>query len=215
MTLTRDFVLAYLAEAMQDSPILRGYTWLPGKRQFRCTTAAGFQDLIFSISAYEDAVWAELHLGLRLSAVEDVVLHFTRTLPGFHPDAHTVILSEGKLIGQPYLRHEVRHTTDLDALAAQWLDFWQAQAQPFLDAHFHLTGVDRLLNQNLAGKSPYLPNPAHRYLKGLVVAKLLQRPRFEQLVPQYRAYLAQTPTGSLLLTDFDRLAGYLLKMSLN
>lgn len=215
MTLTEDFVLLYLAEALQPFFKPQGYLYLPGKKQFRRSDEQGFQNLILSVAPYDDAVLLEFHFGLRLHAVENIVQRFTRTLPGFYPDAHTCILSEGRLTGRPYLRHTCRHTEDLDKALHHLRMLWTHRAEPYLDEHYSLEGVDLLLNARPDLPSIYLPNPAHRYLKGLVVARLLQREDFESLARTYAEGLRQTPTGDLLSEDYQRLWGYLRQMSFN
>jgi len=215
MTLQADFVLAYLGEELKPALLADGYRWLPAKHQFRANTDHGFRNLILSVAPYDDVVLIESHLGLRLDPVEDIVKRFTRTLPGFYPDAHTILISEGKLTGHPYLRHRAASSDDLDLVIGHLLEFWQQKGRPFLAAHDSLASVDSLLNQHPGQPSPYLPNQAHRCLKGIVVARLIQRPDFETLAQQHEAALAQTPTGSLLMAGYRRLVGYLRQMSFN
>jgi hypothetical protein len=215
MTLSADFVLAYLGEELAPALQADGYQWLPAKRQFRAKTDHGFRNLILSVAPYQDATLIEGHLGLRLDPIEDIVKRFTRTLPGFYPDAHSILVSEGKLIAQPYLRHHASDSDELDRVIGHLLDFWQKQGHPFLAKHDSLAAVDQLLNQHPMRPSPYLPNQAHRCLKGIVAARLVQRPDFEALAEQHEAALAQTPTGSLLMAGYRRLVGYLRQISLN
>ena len=82
MTLTRDFTLVYLGEALSTCFADFGYSFLLAKRQFRLDNPTGFKNVIFSVSPYEDAVWLEFHFGVRIHAVEDIVQRFTRSLPG-------------------------------------------------------------------------------------------------------------------------------------
>lgn len=215
MTLTPDFVYAYLSESLTPHLAPEGYHWLTHKHQFRAKTTHGFRNLIFSVSPYDDLVLIEWHLGLRFDAVEDIVKRFTRTLPGFYPDAHTVIISQGKLLGQPYLRHEARNTQELDQVLARCLHFWQEHGATFLTAHHLLRHVDELLNQSPHIPSMYLPNRANRCLKGITVARLIQRADFDELSTIYAKELLKTSTGSLLIDGYHRLVGYLRKLSLN
>lgn len=215
MTLSADFVLAYLGEALTPALQMDGYQWLPAKRQFRANTDHGFRNLILSIAPYDDAVLIESHLGLRLDPVEDIVKRFTRTLPGFYPDAHSILISEGKLTAQPYLRHHASDSDELDRVIEHLLDFWRQQGRPFLAGHDSLASVDQLLNLHPMRPSPYLPNQAHRCLKGIVAARLVQRADFDALAEQHEAALAQTPTGSLLMEGYRRLVGYLRQVSFN
>lgn len=215
MTLTRDFVFAYLSDALRAPLAEAGYHWLAGKNQFRQDTPEGFRNLILSVSPYDDAVLVETHLGLRVDAIEELVLRFTRTLPGFYPDAHSVLISQAKLLGRAFMRHAVQDTDELDEVAEALLAFWQQDGQPFLQTHHSLQGVDDLLNVAPDEPCPYLPNQAHRCLKGLTVARLVQRTDFEQLAELYDQALLRTPTGSLLIDGYRRLRGYLRGMSFN
>jgi hypothetical protein len=215
MTLSSEFVFTYLSDALAPALKADGYRWLPQKHQFRTETKHGFRNLILSVAPYDDLVLIEGHLGLRLDPIEDIVKQFTRTLPGFYPDAHSALISEGKLLGQPYLRHEAKDSDQLDAVAEHLLHFWRAKGHAFLAQYDTLHGIDHLLNHDPTRPSLYLPNQAHRCLKGVVVARLMQRPDFDELASQHATALAQTPTGSLLMDGYQRLVGYLRQLSLN
>ncbi len=215
MNLDKEFVLAYIFESLSPWFAEHGYQALPQKQQFRRQKTSGFTNCIFSISVYEDVVWIELHMGIRLEAVEGMVHRFTRGLPKFASDAHTVIFSEGKWKGQPYLRHEARGIDELDQFITHCKELLSEEGFSFLDEHFTLSGVDTLLNGPESEAKRFHPNPAHRFIKGLVTARLLQRTDFMQLADEYEKKLLLTPTGSLLQNGFRRLRAYLEAMSLN
>ncbi|MEM9987594.1 MAG: hypothetical protein AAF804_21085 [Bacteroidota bacterium] len=215
MNLDKAFVLEYLFDSLGPWFHDHGYQALPQKQQFRQQTEAGFTNCIFSVAAYDDAVWIEFHLGIRLEAVEGIVHRFTRGVPKFASDAHTVIFSEGKWKRQPYLRHEVKEVDALDQLIKHGQTFLAQEGLPFLEEHCTLSGVDALLNGPESEAKRFHPNPAHRFIKGLVVRRLLQDPDFSELADAYERKLLLTPTGSLLQDGFRRLRSYLEKMSLN
>jgi len=215
MTLTREFVFAYLSDGLKTEMEQAGYTWLEGLNQFRKTAPQGFTNFILSVSTYEDGAMVEAHVGMQLKAIEEWGQRFTRSLPGFYADAHTVIISEGKLKNKAFLRHFVADTDQLDSLVTHLVAFWYEYAQPFYEDHFSLKGVDQLLNAEPDKPSRFHPNPAHGFLKGIVAAKLVQRYDFELLVSAYEKALGRTPTGPQLLAGYKKLVQHLRAFSVN
>jgi hypothetical protein len=195
MTLDREFVLLYLAELLQPTLADQHFMWLEHKNQFRRDLEAGFQNFILSVSPYDDLVIVDAHFGLRHDGIEDLVGPFTRSLTGWRPDAHTLIISYGKLIGDPYRRFKARDTDQLDRLATTLLNTWTTQALPLLETNQELEQIDHLLNDRPEEPTPYLHNQTHRCLRGIAAAWLTQRPGFERLAETYRLFLQRQATN--------------------
>ncbi|MEL6133478.1 MAG: hypothetical protein AAFR59_08965, partial [Bacteroidota bacterium] len=209
------FTEVYIAEQLSNFLLPMGYEALEGKKQLRRYQSSGFQNIIYSISTYTDSVWVEFHMGIRIDAVEQMAGKFTRTLPGWQQDAHTVVVSEGKLVGSPYLRRTAQNVHELDQIVAAFHSFWQTEGASFLNAHASVRGVDRLLNTAPDQKNKYLPNQAHRYIKGITAAKLAQNPHFAALAQQYLQAFDTLPNGHLWINEYRKLTAYLSGLSLN
>ncbi|GAB4417628.1 MAG: hypothetical protein OHK0039_28230 [Bacteroidia bacterium] len=209
MTLTRDFSFLYLYDLLGEHLEAAGFLLLEGKNQFRRSHTQGFENVILSVSVYPDLAMVDFHLGLRLESIEQIGQRFSRTLPGFYPDAHTLITSYGNLTSQPYFRFKAANAHDLDLVAETFMAFWDERGLAFLDRHRHLAQVEHTLNALPSQPSPYLHNQAHRYIKGLVAAHLMGRADFAELAREYEVFLGQVPGGQVFAQDFRELVRYL------
>ncbi|MEO1414687.1 MAG: hypothetical protein AAFW00_05380 [Bacteroidota bacterium] len=215
MNLDQTFTEAYLADQLSHILSSTGYEVIEGKKQLRKGRFSGFQNVIYAVSAYADSVWVEFHLGIRVDAIEQMAGRFTRTLPGWRADAHTVVVSEGKLQGQPYMRRTAKTVQDLDRIVDEFHHFWEDKGAQFLDTHTSIRGADILLNAQPQKKSIYLPNQAHRYIKGITAAKLAHNARFTDLAKTYLLAFDTLPNGHLWVEEYRKLVAYLSNLSLN
>ncbi|MEO0896269.1 MAG: hypothetical protein AAFY71_07725 [Bacteroidota bacterium] len=215
MHLDRNFSEAYMLDALSHFMEKEGYELLEAKKQFRKEDETGFQNVILSVSPYDDLVMIEFHFGIRIHAVEDMVGSFTRSLKGWRPDAHTIIISQGKLLDKAYWRFEAKSIRDLDEIVLAFQQMWSGKISLFLNQYFRLEGIHELLNLDPKSPSKYLPNQGHRYLRGLVVARLLQKENFEELVKIYSHQMAELPQGEILKPGMEKLVKYLRNISLN
>jgi len=215
MNLDPSFTQAYLFDSLQKIMKAEGFSPLPSKKQFRKEEEKGFQSVILAVSGYEDLMMIEFHYGLRLQAVEDLVGRFTRSLTGWKADAHSAILSQGKLWDRPYWRFEAKDSDELDRVMDQFKEMWEEKARQFLEDHFSLKGLHELLNADPYHPSKYLPNQGHRYLRGLAVAHLVQDKDFENLAKIYREKMDKEAGGELLKPGFERLLQYLQHLNWN
>ncbi|MEL6695352.1 MAG: hypothetical protein AAFV78_03855 [Bacteroidota bacterium] len=215
MNLDQNFTEAYLADQLSHFLFSTGYEVIEGKKQLRKVRHAGFQNVIYSVSAYTDSIWIEFHLGIRIDAIEQMAGKFTRTLPGWRADAHTIVVSEGKLRGEAYMRRTAENVQDLDRIVDEFHDFWEDKGSQFLDTHASVRGADILLNTQPQQKSIYLPNQAHRYIKGITAAKLAQNSHFKDLAQMYLLAFDELPNGHLWVEEYRKLVAYLSNLSLN
>ncbi|MEO0331899.1 MAG: hypothetical protein AAF223_09460, partial [Bacteroidota bacterium] len=58
-------------------------------------------------------------------------------------------------------------------------------------------------------KSFYITNEFHRALRGVVLAKLAQRPNWEELVKQYRIKLQKKALPEVQMQSYGKLIGFL------
>lgn len=209
MTLDRPFSELYLVQELAEMLLADGYAWLPARHQFRHEQAEGFQNVIIAISPYDDAVLIEFHLGIRWHALEEIVGEATRALPRFRPDDHTLVVSQGKLLGQRYFRYQAADTDQLDEVATEFRQFWEETGREFLSRNFSIEYIHQCFNGAPRRPCLYLPNQAHRYLRGIAAARLAQSPDFEQLAFLYELGLAKEPQGPILMREYKELVAYL------
>ena len=191
------------------------YVLLADKKQFRKTTATGFQNVIFSPSFYQDETWLEVHFGCRNDQVEQIAQQFLFSLPDYRLDADTILISIGKFNDTPYYRFKIRSSEDL-LLACQQIEaFFTEKGFGFLNDSCTLPALDVLFNQQPNQPCRYVYNQTHRCYKGLITGRLNNNPFFTGLIDSYRNNLSRQTQSSHELLHFERLISYLLHYSAN
>ncbi len=191
------------------------YELLTDKRQFRKTTATGFQNVIFSPAYYGPETWLEVNFGCRNEQVEQIAQQFLNNLTDFRPDANTVIISIGKFTDQLYFRYKIASMDELALICDEIKAFFDTDGFAFLEQAGTLSTLDQLFNQFPHQPSRYVYNQTHRCYKGLIVARLNHNPHFEGLTDSYRHGLLRQTQNPYEQLNFERLVTYLQHYSAN
>ncbi len=187
----------------------KDYIYTPQWEQFRKLTPGGFQSLILSVSEYPDASLFELHLGIRLDAVENMAYPFTNGLMGFQANSLTLVTPLAKLHGHSFQRFELAPGEEvgrpLDEIAGQLAH----GGFSFLEKYNRLEEMEQLFNRHPHHPLPLVHNQINRCLRGLVLARLTDRTDFERLATLYRDRLRALRAPDATLHKYDRLRSYL------
>lgn len=183
----------------------RGFVWMPHLGQFRKQTYRGFSNLLLSFSNYADGVMVEGHCGIRVDAVEDTVYQYTNGFREFQPNSHTLITSIGRLEGELTRRRLVESREDALETALEIFATVDEKGEGFWQRFSELEALDELFNFPDDETAQLVPNLSYACLRGLVIAKLLNRPNFEALVDVHRARLGQLPTNPVVRDGYESL----------
>ncbi|MCY7351383.1 MAG: hypothetical protein LH606_12070 [Cytophagaceae bacterium] len=209
-----------LYERLSDFFARSGFVSLVEKKQFRKSTDTGFQNVIFSVTPYENETWLEVNFGLRHQQLEQTAQQFLSNLAEFRDDANTLVVSIGKFNDTRYFRYKITHDArhgpaDLDETCELIKDFLLETGFDFLDQHSHLPELHALLNSEPTKPCKYLYNQTHRAFKGLIAARLSQHADFPRLADVYRNQLLKMGASFHDLHQYERLLSYLLYHSVN
>ncbi|WP_019986586.1 hypothetical protein [Rudanella lutea] len=193
----------------------QGFTLMAEKKQYRKTTATGFQNVILSPAFYGDETWLEVNLGTRNEQIEQIGQQFLNNLPDFRPDANTLILSIGKLQGLPYFRYKIASDAQLADTCRTIEAFMTESGFSFLQSAESLSGIDTLLNESPGQPSRYVYNQTHRCYKAIIAARLTNNPHFDGLIDRYRHQLNVQTRNPYEQLNFERLVAFLLHYSMN
>lgn len=200
------------------SPPLKehGFDWLPRLHQFRQSTENGFSCLILSSSPANSGSIMEAHVGLRIDDVENLAFPFTNGLPGFRPDSMTLVTPIARLYNQRFQRLTLQDERDQKAAARLFGAQFKEKGIPFVETYNKRSDLDHLFNHSPSDPLPLVHNQINRCFRGIVIAKLTQRPDFEAVVQAYATALRDTLYApDATIAKFDRLAGFLRHYSMN
>ncbi|MEM6264714.1 MAG: hypothetical protein AAGI38_19535 [Bacteroidota bacterium] len=213
--LSADQIYAYLTERLHPRLSGQAFTHMPVLKQFRRTRNTGFQNIIFSVSEYEDVNLVEIHFGIRLENIERISNRYLPVLPAFARHSHTLIISHSKLTGRPYHRYKVGNEVQLERMGAEVEHLCMDQGVMALADHGSFEAAHTLLNESPETVSDWVPNQAHRCFKGLILASMVEPSIFEPLARTYLSILRNEPQGTLLEEKFLQLINQLRGVSLN
>jgi len=191
------------------------FTYLPALKQFRKDMPNGFQNVVISISHYENSSVVEAHLGIRLESVEQMAFQFTMGLTGFQQDSHTLITSIGRLKDKKYERYSVAQAEEAQRATSAIQTYMQQHGFEFLNNYSSANALDCLFNEQPDEPLSLVYNNFNRCLRGVVLAHLTHRENFEELVQTYLHELRATATPQQLQDRFIRLVQFLSSYSPN
>ena len=193
----------------------QGYSLMPAKKQFRKITDAGFHNVIFTTTAYENEVWLEVNLGCRNNQVEQIAQQFLGNTRDFWADSNSLVISIGKFNNAKYFRYKMASTLDVLDVCEEVKDFLLTQGFPFLKNLDTLASLHEIYNKTPKKPCKFLYNQVHRCFKGLITAKLAYSEEFLDLADIHRNTLMRIGATSEELLTFERLLSYLLYLSVN
>ncbi len=192
-----------------------GFAYLPALKQFRKDMPNGFQNVVISISHYENSSVVEAHLGIRLESVEQMAFQFTMGLTGFQQDSHTLITSIGRLKDKKYERYSVAQAEEAEQATTAIQNFMREDGFTFLNKYSSVQALDCLFNEQPDEPLYLVYNNFNRCLRGVVLAHLTHREDFEELIQTYLHELQATATPPPLQDRFIRMLQFLSSYSPN
>jgi hypothetical protein len=192
-----------------------GFDLMPERKQFRKNTSIGFENIILSVSNYDEESLVEVNFGCRHHEIEKVAQQFLTNSPEYWQEANTLIISIGKYNEAKYFRYKVFDEEDLETVCQQIEHFFTDRGFTLLSEFSGLKAVDEILNKEPQKQCRFVYNQTHRCFKGLIAAKLTNRENFFDLAETYRKSLIKLNASIEELHQYERLLSYLLYHSVN
>lgn len=193
----------------------RQFLLLPQLRQFRKVTNTGFDNVIFSVSPYENEFWLDVHFGNRYDAIESIAQQFLTNRLEYRTEANTLLTTIGRFRQRNYFRYKLKDSQDLITTSDDIRDFFSSKGFAFFDLARSITEIDGIINEIPHQRCPYINNSVQRCFKGLIAARLAENSRFETLYAEYKEQLRIRMKDAPILLAFDRLYTYLNYYSYN
>lgn len=151
----------------------------------------------FAVIKYPGEVRLHPTLGIRFDKVESI---FHRT-SGFEPQFHgtdTVGLHLRNVRGPNGYEIQLHSEFDVPSVVRRLMEIFHADAEPYYAKYSTLEAIDRSLNERPRERTVHSILPRQRCSAGVIVAKLLGRDDYEELVSIYRETLQQEAKGFYL-----------------
>lgn len=188
---------------------------LPDWNQYRRPVENGFQCLILSATGYPDGTMLEAHIGMRHEQVEALVFPMLNGRPGFAANSMTLVTPLSRLFEEETGRHWLTNPEEEQRALSQIKEQLVQRGFSFLRQLQSLQALDELYNSNPMQALKLVNNQQHRCFRGLVIARLNQRPDFFELSAMYRNQLYRLGAQARDMEQFERLTSFLHTYSVN
>ncbi len=204
-----------LYEKFHDFFNNHGFSLMADKKQFRKITPMGFQNVIFTITQYENETWLEVNIGCRHNQIEQIAQQFLNNHREFWADSNTLVISIGKFNDAKYFRYKIHDQSDLDDTCEIIKEFLLTRGMPFMEDSYNLNSIYHIFNDTPTQTCKYVYNQMNRCFKGAIAAKLVHSTRFLDLVDTHRNMLVKIGGTPEELLAYERLLSFLLYHSVN
>ncbi len=192
-----------------------GFYQIPSVHQLRRDTGFGFENVVVSVSNYEDLSMIEFFLGVRHDLVEKTAFQFTNGHKAFAPNSHTLLVPMALLNGQKIQRYKAKNIDELEAIVLDFKQQLKEVGYDFWKANQTLAQLHELFNSEPQKPLRAVSNELIRCIKGTVISKLINNPQHEDLEDVYFHKLSNDGTPKELLDNYLRLIGLLKLHSYN
>lgn len=142
-------------------------------------------------------VEVEPEIGIRSEAVERIFHQTSTYAPQYHSGTPTIGASLVNLEGVELMTYRCPISTDDEVLpvAERLMVLLETKAIPYFEQYGSLEAIDHLLNDQLDERVPGCSFGLPRETRGLIVAKLVARPNYQELVEFYRSRIIKISGG--------------------
>jgi hypothetical protein len=136
-------------------------------------------------------------IGIRSETIERIFHQTSTFAPQYHSGTSTIGASLVNLEGVGLREYRCPITTDDDVLPVveRLMVLFETKAIPYFERYRSLEAIDHLLNDQLDERVPGCSFGLPRETRGLIVAKLVDRPNYQELVEFYRSRIVKVSSG--------------------
>lgn len=199
-----------LLSALQPKFEARGFKLQKSKERFVKRVPEGAWWFVLDFTVYE-CLHVKPAMGLRVNAIEDRFHQTSGFERQYQADTPTLSLSVQGLVADPSsFEYLIRDLSDVGAVAAQIERDFDQIVLPYFEDHSTLSKIDAALNQDPEQDCVHYAMDYLRCAHGLIVAQMVGRPNYTDLVEIYRQKLALISNGFYVL-KFEALVADLAK----
>ncbi len=187
-----------LLTALQPRMDKSGFKLQKSKERFAKRVESGAWWFVLDFTVYEN-LHVKPVIGLRVDAVENIFHRTSGFESKYQSDTPTLSLSVQGLVGDPSkFEYVLRGHDDVSGVAAQIEADFIGIVWPYLERHSELSEIDRTLNEHPEEECVHYSMDYLRCAHGVIVAQMVGRPKYSELVETYHRKLALISNGFYL-----------------
>jgi hypothetical protein len=187
-----------------------GFKMQKAKEQFVRSVDVGRFYFLLDFAEYQ-ALHVQPTVRVRVDAVEEVFHRTSGFEKKYQPDTPTIAVTLQNLARDPLTyEYVVGDPADVGVVIDQLESDFDKVALPYFERYSDLRMIDVALNENPEADSVHYLMDYLRCAHGLIVARMVGRPNYRDLVEVYRRKLAQISNG-FYLPKFEALVADLEK----
>lgn len=205
----------WLIERFKDQLPTHDFEHFPARHQFRKSNSKGFQNIIYSVTNYEELSIADVFIGLRNDAIEQIARPFLQGANQHLHDLNTIVASIRSFLPESPNRFKICTPKDAQNIVNQSITFLDQNGFALLEQLNSLGNLSTLLNDLKQKELNWAANPYNRAVRALIAARLTFHKDFDLLAQYYLDDLDRRYTIPKHLDRFKELVIFLENYSVN
>jgi len=205
-----DIIKANLSDLIKEG---YKYSFERDGASYKKETNFGYVDFGYRVVNYKpNFIISDFGYSLRLSGIEVICLKFNSKIEGlsYLDEEATIFGGYGGLVNIKYHDFgEMKNIEDVENVSQEIKNIYYKTFYPFLEKHSDINYLENEINKNTERDLPYILYwRGRRSMRGLILAKLCNNPRYEELKIIYRQKCIEQEDADVL-EAYDKLAYYL------
>ncbi len=191
----------------------RGYKYFKSKHSFESPHIDGYKFIGIGFYNYFPIYELSLIFGVRINIVENIyhTAFPEKISDGEKKNTITFTTSYGRLHNIPNYSYErIRSKEDIETIALKVTDFFNKEGFKYLDDYSDIKKMNEAMNSNPSMRSIHISDMYGQLnYKAVIVAKLANNPRYNELVEFYRQEFYPLRDAEQLREKYDQLVDHL------
>lgn len=180
-----------------------GFTLNKSQSEFKKTLSLGWEKYQIVFLKREFGWELKPSLLLRIDKIENIFHEISGFEEKYKNGTHTIGISiEDYLHDGNKYRYSLTHENQVDEISRELFNVFNKVALPFFEKYSSLAAIEEVLNQNPYDTS--LTGSIFKGYKTIIMAKLMQRNNFNDLVNIYQKYYSEFSNG-FYLPEYEKL----------
>ncbi|MFC3812133.1 hypothetical protein [Lacihabitans lacunae] len=141
----------------------------------------------YGVANYIDEFNTGCYIGLGLLPIQKILYEIEEVTDVVDSYGSTIGSSTASYFNDLNYRFKIKTQEDIVEWGKIVRKFYEEYAVPFFEKYNSVDAIDELLNENPTEKVVYLDDLGWRIIKGLIVAKLNNNPKYNELRDYYRS----------------------------
>jgi|SRR5690554_451517 len=151
----------------------------------------GFDAISILVSSYKPVYVVSFNLGIRIEFLEKLMKDFEDINPDYHHQTKSIMVMQGKFSEELKKEYRIETDEELESMKIDFEKIMNDYGWNFFDKYNNIESIHEEVNSKPKEPCLLYNDKCARAMYGILVAKILNKSEFDQLVFEYRDYLKE------------------------